>query len=351
MTQAEITRHDSTAGRRFPAFLAAWALALALPACSQMPDWADPTDWFEGQEPPSKVAQTEENLKYMQTAGFPSVVSVPDVAPRVTALSARAKLLENLAADHSNAQYSGENLVDDTSTEAGTQRAAARPAQAPLVTAAGNSTPARGVSDAPPAPKIAQLLAAHTEPAPAPAAAQTPMPAPAPARTQIFQAEPAQAAPEPEPASTQIAQSAPAAQPRFQFPQFQGGAGAAQPGPAGRSQLAAIIYFRHGSAALDAQDREVLRDIASLQRLRGGKIRVVGHASAHTGTVTQVKHRLANFEISLKRANAVVAMLISLGVAREAVQGEAKGDAQTVYHEFMPTGERGKRRTEIFLEY
>ncbi len=342
MTQAEITRHDSAAGRRFPAFLAGWALAFALSACSQMPDWADPTDWFEGQEPPSKVAQAEGQLNYVQSAAFPSVVSVPDVAPRVTAPSARAKLLENLSADRANAQYSGEKLVGDTSTEAGIQRAAARPAQAPLVTAAGNSTPEKRVSGAPPAPQIAQRLAANIEPVPA---------APEPARTQIIQAGPVQAAPEPEPASTQIAQTAPATQQRFQFPQFQGGAGVVQPGQAGRTQLAAIIYFRHGSAALDAQDREILRDIAALQRLRSGKIRVVGHASAHPGTVTQVKHRLANFEISLKRANAVVAMLISLGVAREAVQGEAKGDAQPVYHEFMPTGEAGNRRTEIFLEY
>ncbi len=335
MTQAEITRHDSAAHRRFPALLAGWALAFALSACSQVPDWADPTDWFEGQEPPSKVAQAEGQLNYVQTAAFPSVVSVPDVAPRVTSPSARAELLENLSADRANAQYSGERLVGDTSTEAGVQRAAARPAQAPLVTAAGNSTPAKRVSGAPPAPQIAQGVA----PAPVPAAA---------AQTRIIQSEPVQAAPGPEPASTQIAH---ATQPRFQFPQFQGGAGVAQPGPAGGSQLAAIIYFRHGSAALDAQDRQILRDIAALQRLHGGKIRVIGHASAHTGTVTQVKHRLANFEISLKRTNAVVAGLISLGVAREALLGEAKGDAQPVYHEFMPTGEAGNRRTEIFLEY
>ncbi len=335
MTQAEITRHDSAAGWRFPAFLVGFSLALALSAYSQVPDWADPMDWFEGQEPPSKVAQTEENQKYMQSAGFPSVVSVPDVAPRVTSPSARAKHLENLNADRANAQYSGEKLIGDTSTEAGIQRAAARPAQAPLETA-GNSAPAKRVSGAPPAPQIAQRVAAST--------------APEPASTRIIQAEHAQAAPEPESASTQLAH---ATQPRFQFSQFQSGSGVAQaqPGLARGSQLAAIIYFRHGSAALDAQDREILRDIAALHRLRGGKIRVIGHASAHTGTVTQVKHRLANFGISLKRANAVVAALISLGVARDAIQGEAKGDAQPVYHEFMPTGEAGNRRTEIFLEY
>jgi len=59
---------------------------------------------------------------------------------------------------------------------------------------------------------------------------------------------------------------------------------------------------------------------------------------------------LANFETSLQRANAVTALLVRYGVARDKVAAEAKGDTQPVYHEFMPTGEAGNRRAEIFLE-
>jgi outer membrane protein OmpA-like peptidoglycan-associated protein len=116
------------------------------------------------------------------------------------------------------------------------------------------------------------------------------------------------------------------------------------------AQLVAVIYFGHSSAQLDASDRGVLREVVALQRQRGGTIRVVGHASAHTAVVDQIKHRLANFEMSLKRANAVAAGLVAAGAARNEVRAEAKGDAQPIFHEFMPTGEAGNRRTEIFLE-
>lgn len=120
--------------------------------------------------------------------------------------------------------------------------------------------------------------------------------------------------------------------------------------PARTGELVAIIYFAYGSTALNRNDRQVLRAVAELQKQRDGTVRVIGHASARTGAVDSVRHRLANFETSLQRANAVAAQLVRLGVAREKVAAEAKADSQPVYHEFTPTGEAGNRRTEIFLE-
>ena len=125
------------------------------------------------------------------------------------------------------------------------------------------------------------------------------------------------------------------------------------PAPAGAhgpGQLAAIIFFGHGSADLDARDRSVLRDVAALQRQRGGKLRLVGHASSRTQNTTPDEHQLANFDMSLARAEAVQEELLALGVESEVVQAEAVGDAEPVYHEFMPSGEAGNRRVEIFLE-
>jgi len=119
---------------------------------------------------------------------------------------------------------------------------------------------------------------------------------------------------------------------------------------AGPGQLAAIIFFGHGSASLDAHDRTVLRDVAALQRQRGGSLRVVGHASSRTHNATPEEHQLANFDMSLDRANAVLDELVALGVPAGAAQAEAVGDAEPVYHEFMPSGEAGNRRVEIFLE-
>ena len=119
---------------------------------------------------------------------------------------------------------------------------------------------------------------------------------------------------------------------------------------AGPDQLAAIIFFGHGSAELDAGDLSVLSDVVTLQQQRGGTLRVVGHASSRTHNATLDEHRLANFEMSLTRAEVVREELRRLGVPAETVHAEALGDAEPVYHEFMPSGEAGNRRVEIFLE-
>jgi outer membrane protein OmpA-like peptidoglycan-associated protein len=116
------------------------------------------------------------------------------------------------------------------------------------------------------------------------------------------------------------------------------------------AQLVAVIYFGHSSSRLDGKDRAVLRDVVALRRQSGGTIRVLGHASAHTSVTDQIRHDLTNFEMSLKRANAVAAALVALGVARDRVWAEARSDKQPIYHEFMSTGQAGNRRVEIFLE-
>ncbi len=115
-------------------------------------------------------------------------------------------------------------------------------------------------------------------------------------------------------------------------------------------QLAAIIFFSHGSVDLDGNDRDVLRDLVTLHQQRGGSLRVVGHASSRTRNTTPDEHQVANFEMSLKRADAVSEELQRLGVSAAALKTEARSDAEPVYHEFMPSGEAGNRRVEIFLE-
>lgn len=115
-------------------------------------------------------------------------------------------------------------------------------------------------------------------------------------------------------------------------------------------QLAAIIFFGHGSSDLDGRDRSILRDLAALRQQRGGRLRVVGHASSRTQNTTPDEHQIANFDMSMARAESVTEELLALGVPADAVQTEALGDAEPVYHEFMPSGEAGNRRVEIFLE-
>jgi outer membrane protein OmpA-like peptidoglycan-associated protein len=119
---------------------------------------------------------------------------------------------------------------------------------------------------------------------------------------------------------------------------------------AGGGRRVAVIYFQHGSARLQARDRQVLRRVADIYERQQRDLRVVGHASSRTVSLDPIDHRMANFDTSLQRAQAVVDALVSMGVPRDSIQLEARGDSAPVYHEFMPTGEAGNRRAEIFLQ-
>ena len=334
------SRRKRRTGRYSHLLAGALALPLILGGCSAVPEWADPSDWFAQDQAPTRVGLSQSQAASVQAASFPNLASVPDSAPRVTPSAIRAEIQAGLAADRANAEYSGERLVGGAPPQAAVgQSMSVPPATGQLrVPKPPAQIQAAAPAGAPAAPTIAGELAAG---GPAPSTSD-------PGQTQAVRTQVAR---------TEVAQTG-AAQTQLRFPQFQGaqvqaGAPAAvMPGPAAvGTQLVAVIYFGHGSARLDANDRGVLRDIVALHRQRGGAIRIVGHASAHTGVVGQIKHRMANFEISLKRANAVAARLVALGVAKDKVRAEARGDAQPVYHEFMPTGEASNRRTEIFLEY
>lgn len=115
-------------------------------------------------------------------------------------------------------------------------------------------------------------------------------------------------------------------------------------------QLVGLIYFGHASSGLDENDRDVLRQIVALQQQGGRPIRIIGHASSRTAVVDPVQHRMANLEISKRRAESVARELVRLGIRQDQVMIVARSDSEPVYHEFMPTGEAGNRRVEIFLE-
>jgi len=117
--------------------------------------------------------------------------------------------------------------------------------------------------------------------------------------------------------------------------------------PAG---LVGVIHFVHASTALDGRDREILRQVAQLWRERGGRLRVLGHASSRTDPLDPQRHAEVNLRISRQRAEAVAAELRAAGVPADALLVEGLGDRGRVYHEFMVTGEAGNRRVEIFLQ-
>lgn len=112
----------------------------------------------------------------------------------------------------------------------------------------------------------------------------------------------------------------------------------------------ATIRFKNGSAILSSRDRQILASVLELRKERGGRIRVVGHASSRTRNTDPVKHKMINFQVSAARADAIAAELMRMGAERAELQIDAISDSAPQFLEVMPTGEAGNRRAEIYLE-
>lgn len=124
-----------------------------------------------------------------------------------------------------------------------------------------------------------------------------------------------------------------------------------QPGPSGVSRRVATINYAFGSARLSPSEVDTLRHVVHLHRERGGMIRVVGFASSRTRNMDPVAHQIANFTISMRRADAVARELMKLGVKPNQMYVGAVSDSEPIYFESMPGGEAANRRTEIFIDY
>jgi outer membrane protein OmpA-like peptidoglycan-associated protein len=117
----------------------------------------------------------------------------------------------------------------------------------------------------------------------------------------------------------------------------------------GVGQAVGYVYFANGSSNLSAADRQVLQQVAQLQRMQGGVLRIIGHASARTGNMEALDQQTVNHDVSMERATAVARALVEYGVQPILVQVAAAGDDQTLYAETTPAGEAGNRRAEVYL--
>ncbi|MBT5414857.1 MAG: OmpA family protein [Rhodospirillaceae bacterium] len=117
------------------------------------------------------------------------------------------------------------------------------------------------------------------------------------------------------------------------------------PGNVGTGRAVALIFFGNGSSKLSSRDNDILRDVARLFSQRGGKLRVVGHASGAVGGSDPVKQRLANFKVSVDRASAVARALTDAGVPAGIVEIDAVSDNAPL----LEGGDAADRRAEIFL--
>jgi outer membrane protein OmpA-like peptidoglycan-associated protein len=80
-------------------------------------------------------------------------------------------------------------------------------------------------------------------------------------------------------------------------------------------------------------------------------LRIVGHASGRSGTNDPILHKMTNFQVSAARAERVAKELVKMGVKANKMFVGSVSDREPRYYEYMPSGEAGNRRAEIFIDF
>lgn len=111
------------------------------------------------------------------------------------------------------------------------------------------------------------------------------------------------------------------------------------------------FYFDNGSASLDAKYNPNLRKIVKMAKENNADVLVYGYASSRTRNTDPASHKLANFKVSLERAQNVAAALRRAGVPASKISVQALSDTAPAYQEVMPEGERLNRRAEVYISY
>lgn len=118
-----------------------------------------------------------------------------------------------------------------------------------------------------------------------------------------------------------------------------------------KSLQVGTIYFNDGSSKLSSRDVTIITAVTEVFGQTGGRVRVIGHSSMGARTFDPARREVINFQMSLKRANAVANELIRQGVPAESVEVVAEGDRAPAYQETTQTGAAHNRRTEIIIDY
>ena len=398
MLKDGIERRPPRPNFRFPAVIALFAASTMLGACAQVPDALNPVEWYKGTVDyftggedelydDKDTAQRDRQGRLRAGRGtsppgadkdIPNLATVP-ARPQTSTRQERQRVVEGLVADRAQARYSSEVI-----------RRQGEPLQ-PL-----RRDRAAVAARAPAPPAIPSVPVAPAPPPPAPQVPPVPQGAAAPplpptviiegtgaiagsAPTtveEIYRARLAQGVPtgasgappanavfasgtggfesivvssqgvEPLSGTAAAAMSALAAPPR---PTMASAMPVSSGLSAGRGFKVATILFDNGKADLDSSDRRVLRDVVAIHHQRGGKLRVIGHASARTRSMDPIRHKMVNFKISVDRADAVARELARLGARQGDISVAARSDTQPIYYEVMPSGEAGNRRAEVFI--
>lgn len=375
-------RHAVTSGFGWRSTIGLVAVAVLVGGCSSIPDAANPIKWYENTvealtgEDDSEEAKAAAQAKPAPGGDkvFPSLSSVPQ-KPAVTARQEREQVAEGLVADTERRRYAS-NVTRQGEAKNVLSDKPAKAAPVPPKPQISGAVPTLPVTPAPVSPPKRMAAAPALKPAPMPASPKAPgialQPPPMP---KVADAKPTEVAPRPTkpvmpansmmPASdgefetivissSGISSGGAVAAPGAKSAPLKFGASSVRPSagsPRAGTLRIATIQFANGSAGLDARDRSILRNVLALQRERGGVIEVVGHASSRTANMDSVRHKMVNYRISEERAASVARTLLKLGARTNDIVVTAKSDLEPMFFEFMPSGEAGNRRVEVFLTF
>ena len=111
------------------------------------------------------------------------------------------------------------------------------------------------------------------------------------------------------------------------------------------------FYFDNGSAVLSGKYNSNLKKIVKAAKENNASVIVYGHSSSRTRNTDPASHKLANFKVSMERAQNVAAALRRAGMPADKIVVEALSDSAPAYQEVMPEGERLNRRVEVYIAY
>ncbi len=358
--------------------------ALLLAGCSSVPDAANPVEWYKsvkesisgddtekaedaGEKPANKLVADRDKPAPGTNEEFPKLSSVPQ-RPATSSAAERERIREGLVADQESARRYSDEVIQRQG-EAPNPLPPSSPAPAPQ-TAVKPPEPALMPAPKPEPMKQEMAKTPPAQPMPAPPQVTPPLPPQSTGSEQQSNFKgPAEqmAAISPAPAGQQgtVVISGSGVQTVASAAAIQGNApavsGTSLPGvrslsefnPSGvrGSYQVATIIFAAGSSKLAARDRRILRLVVGQHKKVGGTIRVIGHASHRTRNLEPVRHKMVNFEVSSERADIVAKELVKLGTPAGSLFVGAASDNEPKYREYMPAGEAGNRRADIFIDF
>lgn len=340
-----------------PRWLAPLLVSLALSACSTVTDVWDGTTDAVG----SVFSSDDDEFADESTAGFPDLAAVPEGASTQGAAAERAAATEGLIADRAQAQYTEQvrrrepvavrPLQDSAASGDQTSDGPTPPAAVPVAPVTQVETVPRN------RPSLAERLGAAPPPPPPESAESAPPPPPVPqvpgrpdatTETTLYNQSITVSGGDSVGAAPQMASFPDTSVPNTSFPNAMS---SYDPSAYRVSTHITTVTFPRGSSNLTAADRRALDEVINLRDQYNGVIRVVGHASSRTQDLDPLQHKLANFQISLNRANSVASALMAKGLPADRLFVGAVSDNEPLYYEVMPAGESGNQRTEIYLDY